>query len=185
MLANYSNLQKQIETIEIENNAYEKSANLLTAKTDSAERRDKMKEEQLLRLQNTINIKMQELNDYIYTSTKKPPVLAFNHNNYIFETIDDTGTGTSYKSMIVYDLSVLELTVLPILIHDSVMLKQISDVALEKILTLYISTGKQIFIAFDKISSYSESSKKILNETKVLELAPNGNELFGRAWNNK
>ncbi|MGE6573969.1 DUF2326 domain-containing protein [Paenibacillus xylanexedens] len=111
--------------------------------------------------------------------------MSFDKNQYKFETIDDTGTGTSYKNMVVYDLSVLELTVLPILIHDSVVLKQIADVAIEKILKKYLQSEKQIFISFDKKKAYTAESQIILLETKVLELAPNGNELFGKSWNNK
>ena len=38
--------------------------------------------------------------------------------------------------MIVYDLAVLSLTALPILVHDSYLLKQIQDISIEKILEL-------------------------------------------------
>ena len=87
--------------------------------------------------------------------------------------------------MVVFDLSVLEMTELPVLIHDSVVLKQISDIAIERILEKYRSSSKQIFISLDKKTSYSVKSQKILEDTKVLELSPNGNELFGRSWNKK
>lgn len=185
ILVKYSNLQKKIETLENENNAYLKSRSLTTSRDDTKLRRDSMKQEQLHQLQNKINSKMEELNDYIYSGKRKPPTITFDKNQYIFETIDDTGTGISYKSMVVYDLSILELTSLPILIHDSVVLKQISDEAIEQILTIYTSVGKQIFISFDKITAYSLKSQEILNETRVLELSLNGNELFGRSWNDK
>lgn len=99
--------------------------------------------------------------------------------------MDDTGTGTSYKSMVVYDLSILELTQLPILIHDSVVLKQISDKAIEKILEKYMMQPKQIFISFDKIAAYTLKSQKILKSNKVLKLSAGGNELFGSSWNNR
>ena len=44
----------------------------------------------------------------------------------------------------------LELTRLPVIAHDSVMLKHIEDDAIEKIVELYASTPKQVFIAMDK-----------------------------------
>lgn len=185
ILVKYSNLQKRMETIENENNAYLTLNDLTTSRDDTKLRRDNIKQEHLHQLQNSINIKMQEINEYIYSGKKKPSILTFNKNQYTFETIDDTGTGTSYKSMVVYDLSVLELTPLPILIHDSVVLKQISDEAIEKILIKYKCVDKQIFISFDKKSAYTLESQKILKETKVLELSPNGNELFGRSWSNR
>lgn len=185
ILIKYSNLQKEIEMLENENKSFEKLKKLKVSKEDTKLRRDNIKLEQLHQLQNTINNKMLEINDYIYSGRKKPPIVTFDKNQYTFETIDDTGTGTSYKSMVVYDLSILELTQLPILIHDSVVLKQISDEAIEKIVSKYKSIGKQIFISLDKISSYSLYSQKILNETKVLELSIDGKELFGRSWNNR
>ena len=60
------------------------------------------------------------------------------------------------KGLVVYDLAVLSLTKLPLLVHDSVVLKQISDDAIEKIIELYSSCGKQVIIALDKQDSYSE-----------------------------
>ncbi len=185
ILGKYSNLQKRMETLENENTAFLKLDSLKTSRDDTKLRRDSMKMEQLHQLQNTINAKMLTINDYIYSEKRNPPVLTFDKNQYNFETIDDTGTGTSYKSMVVYDLSVLEMTALPILIHDSVVLKQISDEAIEKILFKYKDAGKQIFISFDKKSAYSLKSQQILKETKVLELSANGNELFGRSWSSK
>lgn len=43
--------------------------------------------------------------------------------------------------------------------------------------------NKQIFIAFDKKTSYSKETQNIVLRNKVLELAKNGNELFGKQWN--
>lgn len=100
----------------------------------------------------------------------------------MFYTPDDTGTGIACKGLVLFDLSVLNSTKLPILAHDSVILKQISDEAIEKILELYIQSNKQIFIAFDKQDSYTEKAQKILAESAVLKLAPNGKELFGKSW---
>ncbi len=144
-----------------------------------------MRTKQLDHLQNTLNPKMAEINDFIYEKRKTPPTISFDGLQYDFETRDDTGTGTSYKGLVVYDLSILELTELPFVVHDSVVLKQIADEAVEKILTKYQSAGKQIFIALDKASSYTKTTTSILNETAVLHLSNNGNELFGRSWNDK
>ena len=69
------------------------------------------------------------------------------------------------------------------IIHDSILLKQIEDYALEKILHLYTKTKKQVFIALDKGTSYTKNAQKILTKNTVLTLEPGGSELFGRAWN--
>ena len=76
----------------------------------------------------------------------------------------------------------LGLTKLPILVHDSVVLKQISDDAIERIIELYSSCGKQVIIALDKQDSYSEKTGQLLSESAVLNLGNTGKELFGRSW---
>ena len=126
-----------------------------------------------------------EINDYLYSGKKASPTLTFNDLQYTFQTRDDTGTGTSYKGLVVFDLSVLELTQLPIIVHDSVVLKQIADEAIETILMKYESIGKQVFISLDKAPSYTSPATEILKKTTVLSLSKDGNELFGRSWNEK
>ena len=106
-------------------------------------------------------------------------------NSYTFLTPEDTGTGTSYKGLVVFDMAVMQLTPLPALVHDSVILKQIADEPLERILELYSSTPKQVFIALDKKGSYSEKTQAILEANTVIHLSDNGNELFGHSWNIK
>lgn len=185
VLKRYSTIQKNIEELEKENSSYTNLSSLNNDSKDYKEQRDKMKQEQLANLEISLNLKMKEINDFIYTNLKKSPILNFKDNNYTFHTPDDSGTGTNYKNMIIYDLSILEMTSLPILIHDSVVLKQISDVAIEKILEKYCSFNKQIFVSFDKKNAYSHKAQEILIKNKVLELNPNGQELFGISWNNK
>ena len=96
---------------------------------------------------------MSRLNDAIYEGSYNAPILNFTDTGYDFFTPDDTGTGIAYKGLVVYDLAVLSLTKLPLLVHDSVVLKQISDDAIEKIIELYSSCGKQVIIALDLPSS--------------------------------
>ena len=133
----------------------------------------------------SLNNKINEINNKIYDGNKKPPIFTFTESNYEFSTSDDTGTGTSFKNMIIFDLSILNMTDLPALIHDSYLLKQIADMPIQKLLQLYKQSSKQIFIALDKASSYTEESQKILNTQKVIEMSNGGNELFGRSWSDK
>ena len=101
---------------------------------------------------------------------------------YDFHTPDDTGTGTSYKSLIVFDLTVLKLTELPALAHDSLIFTNIGYEPLEKIMELYTQSKKQIFIAFDRKEAPTKKIQKILNESCVLQLNSGGNKLFGENW---
>ncbi len=62
----------------------------------------------------------------------------------------------------------LELTRLPVIENDSIILKQIEDDAIEKIMELYASTSKQVLIAMDKEGSYTKKAQEIMEANKVL-----------------
>lgn len=182
ILKKYANMQKDLDRLKVENSSLDTFDDLKEKEKKARGKRIKLRSEVLLELEKDINTKLESINSYIYDNTKKPPIINFDDNKYNYQTIDDSGTGNNYKSLIIYDLSILEMTKLPILIHDSVVLKQIQDNAVEKILKKYLSENKQIFISLDKKNAYSKESQKILIENKVLELSPNGNELFGWSW---
>ena len=137
ILFKFAELQKKIEILSNQNKYYDELQVLSKEKKDADSRKQMMRMQQLSQLQNWINIKLQQLNDEIYHATKRPPIIMFDNKQYKFETIDDTGTGTCYRGMVLFDLAVLQDTCLPILVHDSVLLKQIEDVAIEKILDKY------------------------------------------------
>lgn len=114
---------------------------------------------------------------------KTSPVLSITSaSNYTFFTSNDSVTGSQYKGLIVF-LAVLEMTKLSFLTHDSILLKQIEDAAVEKILELYLKSSKQIFITLDKDASYTDKAREIWNQTDILHLAPGSELLFGRSWN--
>lgn len=184
-LKQYSSLQKRVEQLESANNYYEQKLALETEKKNAKVNLDAILTTQLSKIEISLNKKMSDINDYLYNGEKTSPNIKFKGMNYEFFTPDDTGTGSSYKGLIVYDLSVLSLTKLPFLIHDSVLLKQIADSAVLNIFKLYSQCERQIFIAFDKQGSYGDECQKILEDSAVLSLAPNGQELFGVSWNIK
>ena len=68
---------------------------------------------------------------------------------------------------------IIETTSLPVVVHDSFMLKQIEDHVLEKLFELYSKTEKQVFIAIDKQDSgtlvvgYNETFQKNSNIGKA------------------
>jgi len=139
---------------------------------------------ELLIIENNINSKMATLNTYVFETQRSSPVLKLkDDSHYSFETPNDSGTGSRYKGLILFDLTILETTAIPVIAHDSFMLKQIEDYVLEKLLELYSKTQKQVFIAIDKQGSYTKRAEELLAKTEVLRLSPGGNELFGRSWN--
>lgn len=173
---------RQIENLQKENQSYVELNRLKNNKKDNEARLTEVKKKQFAILANELNAKMKSINQFIYGEMYKSPIISFSDNSYSFFTPDDTGTGIAYKGLVVFDLSVLRMTKLPIIVHDSIVLKQISDIAIEKILELYEKSGKQVIIALDKQSSYTKKANAILNTNSVLQLSTNDGELFGRSW---
>lgn len=139
----------------------------------------------LIDIQSTLNKRMKEINDAIYQGIKTVPTLTLSSaSRYSFHTPQDRGIGSEYKGLIVFDLAMLEETSIPIIAHDSVLLKEIQDTALEGILTHYSKQEKQVFIALDKNGTYSSTSQALLKKPEVLRLSPDGGELYGWTWNN-
>lgn len=183
VLTEFADADRKVREIETQIANFDEKGRLQQEAADYKQRYSSLLQSDLRELQTSISFKMKELNDYIYGADRKPPIISLESNSYKFETPDDSGTGTSCKSLVVFDLAILNLTNLPALIHDSVLLKNIGDEPMEKILELYSSSQKQIFIALDKSDSYSQSAAAILDAKSVVKLSKSGNELFGRSWN--
>lgn len=182
ILTRHTELLREKDRMQKENDAYSKLLQLKVNRDADADRLKTIRQQQLALVSYQLNEEMSRLNDAIYEGSYNAPVLDFTETGYNFFTPDDTGTGIAYKGLVVYDLAVLRLTRLPVLVHDSVVLKQISDDAIERIIELYSSCGKQVIIALDKQDSYSDKTSRLLNESAVLRLTGNGQELFGRSW---
>lgn len=182
VLSKHAEMLKELDRMQRENEAFLKINKLKETKSDDEERYESIKQKQTALLANALNIKMKEINDHVYSSNFNSPVISFKENTYSFFTPKDTGTGMAYKGLVVFDLSVLSLTDLPLLVHDSVVLKQISDEAIERIMELYCASNKQVIIALDKQNSYGKKTEKVLEENAVLHLSPDTGALFGRSW---
>ena len=139
----------------------------------------------LRKIQNQINIELAILNEKLYSRAKHSPMLNLSKRSYDYRTFDDSGTGTNYKNLIILDICLLKQTFLPVLIHDSLLFKNLADEVLENIVKLYTDFNKQIFIAFDKVHTYSENIQKILENNCVLHLGDNEKALFGFTWNDR
>lgn len=189
ILTQYAKITREIERLENENEELHRQQEL-QAQWEKAERLiaslQKKQEEALTKVERTINDKMAEINGIATDYKKTSPILRLTpQKTFEFETPEDISEGTSFKSLVVYDLSILSLTPLPALIHDSSIVKRIEDLDFERILGLYQGSGKQVFIAFDKADSCTPEAYKILKENAVLRLSEGGNELFGTSWSRR
>lgn len=175
-------LTLQLNTLQNTNHFYEEKENKVVAIKSN---KVSLSEKQALitaEIKEKINTKMLEMNKDVY-SNDNSPIFNLENNKYLLAKNNDTGTGTGETSLILFDLAVFNLTNLPILIHDSVIFKDISIDTMEKIITLYDKNIKQIFISMDEPSKYT-NIKEILDSKKVIELDEN-NTLFAKKWNNE
>jgi len=183
----YAKLRNELDELQKENEAHEKSKEHGEAIKEAKKNTKAALKDERAHLQKMLNDKMAELNGYIYNDDSESPIITIKEDgtNYDFYTPYDSGAGTSCKGLILMDLSILEMTVLPALIHDSDIHKRIEDYSFGKILDLYQNSGKQVFIAMDRQETFSPEIAQKLEQAKVLYLSGNGNELFGKDWKKK
>lgn len=183
-LDRHSEIKGKIDAIRLQNEAYLTLTDLQDAKRRADDMLKRGIEDILSEIERALNDKMKEFNDTLFVDSRKAPQIRFHeYNSYEFETPDDTGTGSNYKGMVVYDLAMLYLTALPTIAHDSLILKNISDGAVNGIMKIYAASKKQVFIAFDKQAAYRPDTQKILSDNTVLKLSDNICELYGQSWN--
>jgi uncharacterized protein YydD (DUF2326 family) len=185
VLSQCVNVSKSIDKLEEETAELIHQKELQEARAEAEQILEQLIQQQTEKLdemQDDINLRMEIINGVVTEKQETAPLLYITpQKEIVFETPSNTSEGTAYKSLVVYDLSILELRPIPALIHDSNILKRIEDVHLERILERYQTSRRQVFIAFDKADSTTTKAHKILDETAILRLS-DGNELFGRSW---
>ncbi|WP_238991655.1 DUF2326 domain-containing protein [Streptococcus uberis] len=183
-LDRHSELKGEIDALKTQNQAYLTLKELQAAKAKADEALKKSIEDILVEIENELNTKMKEINDSLFSTPRKPPHIHFNkHASYKFETPDDTGTGSNFKGMIVYDLAVLLCTALPALAHDSLLFKNLEKDVEDGLIRIYDSTDKQVFIAYDKQGDCRPDTRETLERNARIRLSTDGCELYGRSWN--
>lgn len=176
-------LVAQIKQFSDENGYFSKAENIDINLKQASNDLTSLKEVVLDDICSQINTKMYELNRRIYGDSRRPPTLSIHGNRFSFRTYGDTGTGTAFANLITFDLALLDLTCLPAIAHDLPLLKNIENPAMEKIISLYATNSKQVFIAIDKIHSYDKTASTIVEEHSVIQLSKD-KTLFIKNWKN-
>lgn len=128
-----------------------------------------------------INTELKEISNDILPA-ELAPHLDLWRNKYSYRVDADSGTGRAYAALVIFDLSILESTLLPFFMHDSICLKNIEVKTLNSIIDNYSSiSGKQVFIALDEIQRLGEPQKKMVESKTVISLSKD-NTLFGDFW---
>lgn len=184
-LKNYTDVDREIIKLEKANEAFDRK-NLIAEETKIRKNQlDAIVDRTIDSLETQLNTTMNSLNERITDGQKSSPVMNISSiSKYNFEVPNDSGTGTNFRGLVIFDLALLELTFLPLLVHDSLIFKQVEDNAIENILNVYKTMNKQTFIAFDKQDAYTDNVKEILIDNTVIQLGPNQEALFGKTWSN-
>lgn len=183
----YTQLDRRIHKLEDENDAFTTRNRLQNERKLTNDRLKEHMRILLHELEVKIQEKLTEISDYVSEGIDNFPIIRINEaDSYTFETPRNTGTGTNYKGMLFYDLSILKLTNLPAIAHDSLLFPYISDRNICRLLQLYSEeTSKQIFISFDHEDNYGKETKDLLQKHKVLKLDAEADALFGKQWGRK
>ena len=183
-LDRHTKLHREIENLENQNQLFLTKNFIDTSRQKTMNRIKDIEMEILLGIQDNINLKIEELNRSFIKETKMAPRLKVKgYRSYEYGTPSDNGTGTNFKGIILYDLASLDMTNLPAIAHDSDLWKKMEDDRIDAIFRLYDSCDKQVFVAFDKVKSFSNSeTQRIIEKNAILKLHSNGGELYGWSW---
>lgn len=130
-----------------------------------------------------INNRIREYSVCITTNNNKAPIFHLGSNKYSYGVEDNTGTGKAYTDLLLFDITILSLTCLPFIIHDSFLFNNIDDFTIQSFLKLYSSfSEKQLFIALDQFyGKENEEIDHILYAATRLVLS-SSTTLFGQDW---
>jgi hypothetical protein len=174
----------KIKSAREENGRYEHESGLRAEMKRLKEGLQKEKETILVVIEKTINDGMRRIMTERFGPERKSPYLRLRERSYSFEVEEDTGTGVAYTGLVLFDLTIFLLTRLPILVHDTVIFKNIENDSVSRILPVYLETAKQSFIALDEIEKYGPETSAFLTEHRVLQLDTK-NLLYIKDWRSR
>ena len=151
--------KQTIESLRSENDKLEHERDLMLERNERLNKlRALAKEhrEAVDEIEHQMNEQLAMLNADVTNEKEKAPELSITDQEVFFGRVDNTSEGTAFKNMVIYDLSLANLCSVPVIIHDSNILKRIDDAYLEGILRHYQQCGSQVFIAFDKVETMKE-----------------------------
>ncbi len=183
----YTKIDREINKLQDENNAFETRNQLQEEKKRANARYQEQMKSVLHQIEETINEEMEKISDFVTNGEYNAPKLTINkYDSYNFETPKDDGTGTNNRGLIIYDIAILNTTVLPAIAHDSLLFDSMSRPDLSKIIEIYSKEDeKQIFVSLDKTNSCSKKAQEIINNKTVIKLDNDEFCLFGEKWSKK
>lgn len=184
-IRSYSAIDSEIRRLYAANKGYYEHQTLLQKRQESKEQLAKSSEQIISSVENNLNRALQRIDGEATNEQRNAPEIAIDSvDKYHYSILDDTGTGSTQRGLVSFDLALLETTKLPAIAHDTVLVQPIEDEAFEGIVRAYQRQSKQVFLAIDNIGRYDDETQAILTKTRFVHLEP-GRELFGRSWSKK
>lgn len=173
-----------LKNLQLQNGYYKNLASLSEDIEVKSIKLTEIKEEIVNQIEETINFELRQFYKLVHNEHRNPPILKLSTNKYEYKFVDNTGTGNAYAILIIFDLVIFTSTVLPFIIHDSFLFKNIEKTVVEEIIKIYSSIDKQTFIAIDVIKIFDGNIQTILENNKVIQLDKD-NLLFVADWRDK
>lgn len=172
LFAKVFELKEVTDKAKEENKFFEQKASIDSGEAASKTRLDAIYGKIFLEIEGLINQKLEKFNTLVYGPERSSSKLRIKTSkSYSFTSPMDTGTGKSYAGLVGFDLSMLSLTRLPFIIHDSMIYKNIEIAATENIIKILTSfKDKQIFLAFDEAKKFNSKTQQTLKSKMVLQL---------------
>jgi len=165
------------------NEFYDKKQELAQKLRELREVQNARRTLQLRRIQAAINEHIRGAAESSFPVGRRPPQLELTFSKYAYDVDQDTGTGTTFAALVLLDLALLDLTFLPYVVHDSVLLKNIEVPVMAALVRLYgaVRPPKQVFIAIDEARKYGTEAHAEIVKHAVVELSQ-GALLYDLDW---
>lgn len=174
-------LATSLRTVKAENEQYDREMGIEKEWTELRERLSAEKNNVVKQIESEINQGLEAVVLSIFGSARKSPVMHIGESSYSFDVFEDTGTGTAYANLIVFDLTVFRATALPFVCHDSLLFKNIENDSVANLVKEYGATERQSFIAIDEIEKYGKEVASLLRAKSVVQL-DDDNVLYTKDW---
>lgn len=110
---NIIELAKEKSNIEISNHLYSAAEEKKSDKKNIKSDLDQMTLNILSDIERKINDRIRKYTSQLDSRNSTPPMIKLNEKNYDYRVSGNTGTGKAYTDLVLFDLSVLSLTFLP------------------------------------------------------------------------
>lgn len=178
-------LSEKWATLKAANKKFEKKEELQKDFVEAKESLETVKLTILTDIESAINQELEKLAIDVYGQGANAPKLVLGQNSYKYEIDNDTGTGTAFANLVLFDLAILSLTELPFLIHDLPLFKNVEHDAVAAFVVEYTKfSTKQIFTVLDEIEKYGATTVDVLRKRCVLELNEQ-DVLYKKKWRSR